>query len=682
LIGEYEGSGFKETPYLARRGDGQVLQLTELLYLVAEEVDGKRTLREIAERVSAKFGRRVSAGNVKFLVENKLRPLGVLAAADGRTPKLKKADPMLALNLRTGVIPERVVRAITTIFYPLFFPPVVVVVLVAFVTLDTWLFLVHGVSQSARELMYQPVLFLMIFGLVILSTTFHEFGHATACRYGGATPGVIGVGIYLVYPAFFSDVTDAYRLDRISRVRTDLGGIYFNIVFCLLVASAYFYTGIEPLLTVIAIQHLEILHQLLPFLRLDGYYVVADLTGVPDLFARIRPILRSLVPGRTPDASVTALKPWVQVVVTAWVLAVVPVLLYLFTVAAMTAPRLFATAYDSFFVQYDRIASAFSAGREAQAAVGSIQIVSLILPLAALTYTFGRTAKWLGLAAWRWTEEKPALRVGFTSIALVAVGLTAFLWWPNGDYKPIQATERGTIQGGLRIMKDIPSGRPSLTPEREGEVNGAPTYRQQSSSATDRTEPSNGGQRVESERIIKFQGISASSHQAGEETQEVRQLQGSQVDEQQWLTQPVEEKGNRRRETALESTSEAPITTPTTETAAPVRTTPTTTPDETTVPAGGTTTSEVPQTAPETTAPMTAEPSSSTPTATSPSEPASATTPPATTEPAASATSGATAPNGSAPGSPTQDGSTQSRAAPTAPSTPSSPPGPPASNRP
>ena len=120
LIGEYEGSGFKETPYLARRADGQVLRLTRLLYLVVEEVDGQRSFGQIAERVSEKFGRTVSAENVKFLVEKKLRPIGVLAAADGTRLKFKKASPMLALNSRVGLVPERVVRAITTIFIRFF----------------------------------------------------------------------------------------------------------------------------------------------------------------------------------------------------------------------------------------------------------------------------------------------------------------------------------------------------------------------------------------------------------------------------------------------------------------------------------------------------------------------------------------------------------------------------------
>src|SRR5215208_3455295 len=51
LIGEYQDSGFKEPRYIARRADGQVIQLTLLLYLVAHEVDGERDFAEIARRV-------------------------------------------------------------------------------------------------------------------------------------------------------------------------------------------------------------------------------------------------------------------------------------------------------------------------------------------------------------------------------------------------------------------------------------------------------------------------------------------------------------------------------------------------------------------------------------------------------------------------------------------------------
>ena len=45
LIGEYKESGYKEPPYIARRADGQVIQLTYLLHLVASAVDGRRGYR-------------------------------------------------------------------------------------------------------------------------------------------------------------------------------------------------------------------------------------------------------------------------------------------------------------------------------------------------------------------------------------------------------------------------------------------------------------------------------------------------------------------------------------------------------------------------------------------------------------------------------------------------------------
>ena len=64
-----------------------------------------------------------------------------------------------------------------------------------------------------------PGLLLLIFVLAVGSAGFHELGHASACKYGGATPGGMGMGIYMVWPAFYTDVTDAYRLPRGARSR-------------------------------------------------------------------------------------------------------------------------------------------------------------------------------------------------------------------------------------------------------------------------------------------------------------------------------------------------------------------------------------------------------------------------------------------------------------------------------
>ncbi len=450
LIGEYEGSGFKETPYLARRADGQVIQLSYLLYLVAEAVDGQRDFGEIAERVTEEFGRTVSADNIRYLVENKLRPLGVLAAADGSSPELARATPLFMLRYRVGLVPAGVVRAITTLFWPLFLPPVVVAVLIGIVAFDLWLFFIHGgFGAGMREAIYQPASFAVL-GFVVssIALALHECGHATACRYGGAKPGVLGVGIYIIWMVFYSDVTDTYRLGKAGRLRTDLGGVYFEIVLMLVVVGAYFVTGYEPLLPLLVLMQVGLLDEFMPVLRFDGYYVVSDLTGVPDLFGRIKPVLVSLIPGREPDRRVTELKPWVRVVVSAWVLTVVPVLIALLAALIFLAPRIISTGWDSFLVHSDKLSSAFGAGKMGEAMLQLFDIVFLLIPVAGVILILTVVIRRCGMVAWRVSVGKPLLRAGFMAVPVVAGGLALAVWGPDlGQEEQVRQAGNAGVQG-------------------------------------------------------------------------------------------------------------------------------------------------------------------------------------------------------------------------------------------
>ena len=477
LIGEYGGSGFKDAPYIARRGDGQTIQLTQLLHLVAEQCDGNRDAQEIAARTSAEFGRKVSAGNVEFLVERKLRPLGVLAEADGSSPAIAKPDQLLALKFRTALVPERYTNVITTLFKPLFFPPVVIAVIAGFLALDVWLFAIHGIGGGVRAAVYQPWLLLVFFGAVVVATAFHECGHATACAYGGARPGVLGAGIYVVWPVFYCDVTDAYRLDKKGRLRTDLGGIYFNAIFALATIGLYAVIGFEPLLIIVLLQNFAIMQQLMPLLRLDGYYIVSDLTGVPDILNRIRPILSSLVPGRKPDKRVGELKPWVRVAVTVYIVTLIPVLLLALVFMVLSAPRVVATAYDSLGVLGDKFSSALEDGKGVNVAANALQMVALVLPVAGMTATAGRLGRRLVGGAWSWSADNPVRRGTLGVLLAGGLALAAFTWWPNGEYKPIQPGEKGTVASGVKAISAIPTGRPALTRERAAELDGAPTVR-------------------------------------------------------------------------------------------------------------------------------------------------------------------------------------------------------------
>jgi len=491
LIGEYEGSGFREPPLLARRSDGQVIKLRRLPYLIAAAADARRDADDVAALVSEHYGRRVTGRDVKYLVDRTLRPLGVLARADGTTPKLPKRAPVMALRHRRPLVAERAVNVVARCFSWLHRPPVQGVALLALAGFDAWLFGVHGIAGGLRAVLYNPTLLLGVIASIVVATAFHEIGHASACRYGGARPGVIGVGIYLVWPAFYCDVTDAYRLNRVGRLRTDLGGVYFNGIFALLAGATGVATGEEALLLVAFVQHTIMLQQLLPLLRFDGYYVLSDLTGVPDILSRIKPIFRSLLPWHRHEPSVAELKPWVRIVVTVYLAVLVPALTFMIVSTVLAAPRICATAYDSLGLQLDRLRAAADA---AEIGLGAVQIGSLVIPLAAIAVSVGRSGRMAARGLLSWSRGSvPRRAVALAAIAAVIAG-AAYSWWPNGNYHPIRPGERGTVGEALTTLCALPGGPPAVAEELKPEgpaLRGIQT-RSRQAPAVDPTAPSGG----------------------------------------------------------------------------------------------------------------------------------------------------------------------------------------------
>jgi putative peptide zinc metalloprotease protein len=383
LLGAYRDSGRIEAPSIIRRLDGRMMEVSPLLHQLAATLHPGQDLDWVAARLSAALGRSISAGSVAYLIENKLRPLGVLADSPPVAPQPATPD-LLGMTLHAGVVPAPVVRAFTTILRPLFLPPVVILALAFLINADVWLWRSHRVGAGLREVFTEPALMLLVVALTLVSGAFHELGHATATRYAGAEPGTIGAGIYLLWPVFYNDLNDTYRLSRTDRLRCDLGGVYFNVLFILVLFGAFGLTGWTPLLVVAAAQHLAILQQFLPFVRLDGYYVVSDLAGVPDLFRRVRPVLANLGGSAASD-----LKPHARRLVTAWVLVTVPLLVASLVYLAFHLPALATGIAGS----ATSLVAAMGSGKLSAAAVNGVSLLALAIPVIGLTITVIRAAR-------------------------------------------------------------------------------------------------------------------------------------------------------------------------------------------------------------------------------------------------------------------------------------------------
>ncbi|MFE4678358.1 hypothetical protein [Streptomyces sp. NPDC056723] len=439
-LGEYQGSGFTERKYLVRREDGQVVQLSPLLYLVVEAIDGVRDTEGISHRVSGRFGRELSADNIHYLVEHKLQPLGLtvpFGQADEQVVAGPRSDLLLVLKGHRVIFRERQVARIAKALAWLHRPAVVALVLAAVIVLDVWLFGFHGAMQPVLQVLEQPILMLAVFALIVASLVFHEFGHASACRYGGARPGSIGFGLFLIWPSMYTDVTDVYRINRAGRIRTDLGGVYFNVVFLLGLAGAYLLTGQPFFLGAVYLVHFEILEQLMPAVRLDGYYILGDLAGIPDLYGKIKPILLSMLPGRPVTPEVAGLKRSARVIVTVWVLTMVPLIIAELGYVLWNLPRLLETGLRSLVEQATGTWFAFADGQIAAGLVGVVGGFMILCPLAGAGYLTVRLTGRLVRATLRATEGNLRLRFAICAGVLTAATALGAAWMGGVTPKPL-----------------------------------------------------------------------------------------------------------------------------------------------------------------------------------------------------------------------------------------------------
>lgn len=460
LLGEMQDTGFTDRQWLIQRA-GRFLQVAEILYRVAEQANGQRTLEEIAEAVTASTAWMVNADNVRQIIQTKLIPIGVVLGPDGSVAAARR-DPgrsPLQVGMRAKVLSPRIIDPITRLLQLLYAPPIAIPLVLLIVIAYGWLYFMRGVADGVRAALYMPGGLLLVLGFAVASGIFHEFGHAAALRYGGGRVRGMGVGFYLGLPTFYTDTTDAYRLSRWARLRTDLGGIYFHLIFGLGLMALYFFTGQEVLLAIVLVISMDILYQLIPYVRLDGYWALADLTGIPDFFSQMRPFLRSVLPkGNAKRNRLPGLKRWVKAAFATYLIFTIPVLAIIALLALLGFPRFMALGSESLLYQVRLFSLARSTNDPVMMAAVAAQVLLLGLSLLAAVYFFYSLVRAPAVALWRWSKATHARRVIGALITMASLAVVAWLWAPQlsatRQYLP-PGVETFKIESRLHVLTPV-----------------------------------------------------------------------------------------------------------------------------------------------------------------------------------------------------------------------------------
>lgn len=131
--------------------------------------------------------------------------------------------------------------------------------------------------------------------LVIVMTAlkfWHELGHAYACKVNGGAVPDMGAMLMAGMPMAYVDVSSSWSFaSRKQRILVGLGGMYFEMIAAALFMYIWAFTGPGVVnstahFVVLMASFMTVMFNANPLMRYDGYYVLSDLVGIPNLRGR------------------------------------------------------------------------------------------------------------------------------------------------------------------------------------------------------------------------------------------------------------------------------------------------------------------------------------------------------------------------------------------------------------
>lgn len=296
LSSDIEFSKFNEKEFLLHNSKlNKYTKLNQKYYDLLILANGNRTVSEINTDFQKSHKTPISDSQIVSLFD-KLKQYGVFGYDDSIKENIKIPN---YIKFGFIFINSNIVSKIVPLLSFLFKKQVFFILFAIFsVLFSSNLYNNYHDYSEFNIITILPYFFLLTF----ISIIFHELGHATAAHYYKAKHGGIGFGFFVYFiPVFFADVTDVWRLNKWKRIVVNSAGVYFEVIFCIILSMIGFSTKnqiIEILALVIAG---KALYNLLPFLRADGYWILSDLFNKPNLsfhsFNNLKLIITSWIRG-------------------------------------------------------------------------------------------------------------------------------------------------------------------------------------------------------------------------------------------------------------------------------------------------------------------------------------------------------------------------------------------------
>ncbi len=302
--------------------------LSDVEQIAASYMNGSRSLAEITVELCQRFPSLAIDQAWVVTLFAKLQSLNLLVAnsasdakrlfAGRRTAKSRGIVGQLLSPLAIRIPMFDPSSLLATLKRPagLLFHPAVVVLwlffgLIAFYFVLRQLLIGHfDLAAELRALSGERILLLGV--SYVVAKSLHELGHALACTYHRTQCNEMGVMLLCLAPCLYCDTTDSWRLpSKWRRAGIAAAGMYVEFILATLAAGLWLFTvhgamhDIAGSVMVICSVGTIFVNSN-PLLRYDGYFILSDLWGVPNLAERSRAAMQTLLAtwltGQRPDS--------------------------------------------------------------------------------------------------------------------------------------------------------------------------------------------------------------------------------------------------------------------------------------------------------------------------------------------------------------------------------------------
>jgi putative peptide zinc metalloprotease protein len=148
----------------------------------------------------------------------------------------------------------------------------------------------HLLSKPALAIHSNPLILIELYVLMTLVTVLHEFSHALTCKHFGGSVHRIGIMFYLAMIIVFADVSAAWGFqNKWKRIAVAAAGPILNLVVMSLSFWIWHFhkAHVQPEHSIWFLLGFFCLYStvlnFIPLIKMDGYYILTDLTGISTL---------------------------------------------------------------------------------------------------------------------------------------------------------------------------------------------------------------------------------------------------------------------------------------------------------------------------------------------------------------------------------------------------------------